>query len=80
MRDSTIYWHYVLLSGGTYKPEDIKDKSKVKLIFLTCGSKECPDGIKDAVSNLKTASFNAVPYISEGTEHEFQTWRRSFKE
>ena len=75
-----VFSHYALLSGGTYKPEDIKDKSKVKLIFLSCGSKERPDGIKTAVSTLKTAGFNAVSYISEGTGHEFQTWRRSFKE
>lgn len=75
-----IFSHYALLSGGTYKPEDIKDKSKVKLIFLSCGSKERPDGIKDAVSTLKNVGFNAVSYISENTGHEFQTWRRSFKE
>nr|WP_294923764.1 alpha/beta hydrolase-fold protein [uncultured Flavobacterium sp.] len=75
-----VFSHYALLSGGTYKPEDIKDKSKVKLIFLSCGSKERPDGVKTAVSALKTTGFNAVSYISEGTGHEFQTWRRSFKE
>jgi enterochelin esterase-like enzyme len=75
-----VFSHFALLSGGTYKPEDIKDKSKVKLIFLSCGSKERPDGIKTAVSFLKTAGFNAVSYISEGTGHEFQTWRRSFNE
>jgi len=38
-----VFSHYGLLSGGTYKPEDIKDKSKVKLIFLSCGSKERPE-------------------------------------
>jgi len=75
-----VFSHYALLSGGTYKPEDIKDKSKVKLVFLSCGSKERPDGIKTAVSELKKNGFNAVSYISEGTGHEFQTWRRSFKE
>ena len=75
-----VFSHYALLSGGTYKPEDIKDKSKVKLIFLSCGSKERPDAIKEATSNLKNAGFNAVSYISEGTAHEFQTWRRSFRE
>lgn len=72
-----VFSHYGLLSGGTYKPEDIKDKSKVKLIFLSCGSKERPDGVKSATEALKTAGFNAVSYISEGTAHEFQTWRRS---
>lgn len=72
-----VFSHYGLLSGGTYKPEDIKDRSKVKLIFLSCGSKERPDGVKSATEALKAAGFNAVSYISEGTAHEFQTWRRS---
>lgn len=75
-----VFSHYALMSGGTYAPEDIKDKSKVKLIFLSCGSKERPDGIKSAVEALKGAGFNAVSYISEGTAHEFQTWRRSLYE
>lgn len=77
MNKPDVFSYYALLSGGTYKPEDIKDKSKVKLIFLSCGSKERPDGIKSAVAELKEAGFNAVAYISEGTAHEFQTWRRS---
>jgi hypothetical protein len=72
-----VFSHYALLSGGTYKPEDIKDKSKIKLIFLSCGSKEKPDGVKNATVALNEAGFNAVSYISEGTAHEFQTWRRS---
>lgn len=75
-----VFSHYALLSGGTYKPEDIKDKSKVKLIFLSCGSKERPDAIKSATVALKEAGFNAVSYVSEGTAHEFQTWRRSLHE
>lgn len=75
-----VFSYYALLSGGTYKPEDIKDKSKVKLIFLSCGSKERPDGVKTATTALKDAGFNAVSYISEGTAHEFQTWRRSLYE
>ncbi len=72
-----VFSHYALLSGGTYKPEEIKDKSKVKLIFLSCGSKERPEGIKSATEALKGAGFNAVSYISEGTAHEFQSWRRA---
>lgn len=75
-----VFSHYALLSGGTYAPEDIKDKSKVKLVFLSCGSKERPDGVKSAAAALKEAGFNAVSYISEGTAHEFQTWRRSLHE
>jgi enterochelin esterase-like enzyme len=72
-----VFSYYALLSGGTYAPAEIKDKSKVKLIFLSCGSKERPDGIKNATSVLKEAGINAVSFISENTAHEFLTWRRS---
>lgn len=75
-----VFAYYGLLSGGTYAPDDIKDKSKVKLIFLSCGSKERPEGVKTAVTDLQQAGFNAVSYVSENTGHEFQTWRRSLKE
>jgi enterochelin esterase-like enzyme len=72
-----VFSHFGLLSGGTYAPADIKDKSKVKLIFLSCGSFENPDGVTKAAADLKDAGINAVSFISENTRHEFQTWRRS---
>jgi enterochelin esterase-like enzyme len=72
-----VFSHYALLSGGTYAPDDIKDKSKVKLIFLSCGSKEKPDRVKNAVVALKDSGINAVSFVSENTAHEFLTWRRS---
>lgn len=72
-----VFSHYGLLSGGTYAPTDITDKSKVKFIFLSAGSKERPDGVRNAAAALKEAGFNAMSYVSEGTAHEFQTWRRS---
>jgi len=75
-----VFSHYGLLSGGTYAPADIKDKSKVNLIFLSCGSFENPNGVKNAAAALKEAGINAVSYVSEGTRHEFQTWRRSLHE
>jgi len=75
-----VFSYYALLSGGIYSPEEIKDKSKVKLIFLSCGSKERPDGVKNAAAALKAAGYNAVSYISENTAHEFLTWRRSLHE
>jgi len=71
------FGHYGLLSGGVYTPEEIKDKNQVDYIFLSCGSKEGPDRIKAAADALKAAGFNAEGYISEGTAHEFLTWRRS---
>ncbi len=75
-----VFSHYALLSGGIYKPEEIKDKSKVKLIFTSCGSRENPDGVKKSIEDMKTAGFNAVSYVSDKTAHEFLTWRRSLKE
>ena len=75
-----VFSYYALLSGGIYSPEEIKDKSKVKLIFLSCGSKERPDGVKKATDALKAAGYNAVSYVSENTAHEFLTWRRSLHE
>ncbi|TDS14312.1 enterochelin esterase-like enzyme [Maribacter caenipelagi] len=74
-----VFSYYGLLSGGTYAPEDV-DKVDVKLIFLSCGSKERPEAIKAATEKLKEAGFPVASYISEGTAHEFQTWRRSLKE
>jgi enterochelin esterase-like enzyme len=75
-----VFSHYGLLSGGTYAPADIKDKSKVNLIFLSCGSFENATGVRNAATALKESGINAVSYISEKTRHEFQTWRRSLYE
>jgi hypothetical protein len=75
-----VFSYYGLLSGGTYAPEDIMNPDQVKVIFMSCGSKEFPDGILKATEELKAAGFNAVGYVSEGTAHEFLTWRRSLRE
>ena len=75
-----VFSRYALLSGGIYTPEQLKDSSKPALIFISAGSKENPDRVKNAVAALKDAGYNAVSYVSEGTAHEFQTWRRSLYE
>ena len=62
---------------GENKVQEIKDKKQVDYIFISCGSKEGPDRVRKAVEDLKAAGFNAESYISEGTAHEFLTWRRS---
>ena len=80
LRRPEVFAYYGLFSGGQYMPEDFptdKDKQKVKLIFESCGSKERPDGIRQSVEALKASGINAVGYVSEGTAHEFLTWRRS---
>jgi enterochelin esterase-like enzyme len=75
-----VFSYYALLSGGIYKSDEIKDKSKVKLVFISCGSRENPDMVKKSVDELKATGLNAVAYVSENTAHEFLTWRRSLYE
>ena len=77
LRRPEVFGSFGLLSGGQYEPSDIKDKKQVKLIFQSCGSKERPDAIRESTARLKEAGFNAHGYVSEGTAHEFLTWRRS---
>lgn len=76
LRRPEVFGYWGLLSGGQYAPEEIKDPKCVKYIFEGCGSKENPDGINKSVESLKAAGFNAEGLISEGTAHEFLTWRR----
>lgn len=72
-----VFSSYALFSGGVYNPEELKDHKNLKLVFLSSGSKERPDGVRNAAAALKEAGFNSVSYVSEGTAHEFHTWRRS---
>jgi enterochelin esterase-like enzyme len=57
-----VFSHYGLFSGGVYSPEDLKEQH---------------DGLKLVFISLRNEGYNAVSYISEGTAHEFHTWRRS---
>lgn len=73
-----VFSHYGLLSGGTYAPAELADhKSNLKLVFLSCGSRENPQRVKNAADALEQAGFKAVSYVSQNTAHEFLTWRRS---
>ena len=76
LRRPEVFGYWGLLSGGTYAPEEIKDPKCVKYIFEGCGDKENPDAINKSVEALKAAGFNAEGLVSEGTAHEFLTWRR----
>jgi enterochelin esterase-like enzyme len=75
-----VFSRYALLSGGIYTPEELQDSTRPALIFISAGSKENPGRVTSAVDALKKAGFNAAAYVSEGTAHEFQTWRRSLHE
>ena len=73
--------HIGLFSGGTIPPADITDKSKVKLVFMSYGSRERgSEGVKAAADALNQAGIKSVSYVSPLTAHEFQSWRRSLKE
>ena len=76
LRRPEVFGYWGLLSGGQYAPDEIKDPKVVKYIFEGCGDKENPDGINKSVADLKAAGYNAEGLISEGTAHEFLTWRR----
>ena len=76
-----VFGYWGLLSGGTYAPKDIEPlKQAPSYVFISCGSKENPEGVTKAVEALKAAGINAHSYVSEGTAHEFLTWRRSLRE
>ncbi len=75
-----LFSAYGLLSGGLYAPADLTGKTKPKLVFISCGSRERPDGVNQSVAELKAAGYKAVAYVSDKTGHEFQTWRRSLHE
>ncbi|MDD5992431.1 MAG: alpha/beta hydrolase-fold protein, partial [Prevotellaceae bacterium] len=76
-----VFGYWGLLSGGTYAPEDIASlKVSPSYIFISCGSKEYPESVTKAVEALKAAGYNAHGYVSEGTAHEFLSWRRSLRE
>jgi predicted alpha/beta superfamily hydrolase len=70
-----------LFSGGTIAPESITDKTRVKLVFMSYGSRERgADGVKAAADVLNQAGIRSVSYVSPLTAHEFQSWRRSLRE
>jgi enterochelin esterase family protein len=70
-----------IFSGGTIAPTDITDKSRVKLVFMSYGSRERgSDGVKAAADVLNQAGIKSVSYVSPLTAHEWQSWRRSLHE
>jgi enterochelin esterase family protein len=70
-----------LISGGTIAPAEISDKSKVKLVFMSYGSRERgSEGVNAAADVLNQAGIKSVSYVSPLTAHEWQSWRRSLHE
>ena len=77
---SDMFAYYGIFSGGTVSnPENIR-KDVVKYIFETCGELEYPERIKADTEKLNAMGIKASYYVSPGTAHEIQTWRRSLHE
>ena len=76
--------HIGMFSGGSIAVSEIKDmadfKKKVKLVFVSYGSRENGAAGKANVEELRNAGINAVFYESPQTAHEWLSWRRSLHE
>lgn len=74
-----VFGYWGLLSGGNYTPAELDGKMKPKYIFISYGAKETrgAESLPKVEADLKTAGYKVATYISPGTAHEFQTWRRS---
>ena len=77
-----VFSYWGLLSGGNYNPTELQGKTKPKFIFISYGSKETngANGLPKVEADLKAAGYNVTTYVSPGTAHEFQSWRRSLRE
>ncbi|MEW6158250.1 MAG: hypothetical protein AB1813_12500 [Verrucomicrobiota bacterium] len=83
--------HTGVFSGGGIAVTNITDmaafKEKVKLVFVSYGSRELGGDRtsrggdpKANTEALKVAGINAHFYLSLNTAHEWQSWRRSLRE
>jgi enterochelin esterase-like enzyme len=62
--------------GGAFAGDPAAFNAKVKLLFLGIGSAEGP-GAKNFSEALTKAGFHNVFFESQGTAHEWLTWRRT---
>lgn len=83
LANPTQFGYIGMFSGGTISPEDVQGaegfKETAKLVFMSCGSKENPR-VMEAAEALNKMGVKAAGYVSEGTAHEWHTWRRSLYE
>jgi len=80
-----------IFSGGTITVQDADDtagfRESNKLVFISFGSKELANrnpafggDPKQETEKLAASGINAHFYVSDGTAHEWQSWRRSLYE
>jgi enterochelin esterase-like enzyme len=83
-----VFSHVGMFSGGSISTDDLVNapgyKEKVKLVFISYGSRELENpragfggNPKENTNKLKEAGMNTHFYVSPQTAHEWQSWRRS---
>ena len=86
LANPTTFAYVGMFSGGTFNTDELKDaadfKKTNKVLFMSAGGKETrmaegDNSVGKAAENLKAMGINAHSYVSPGTAHEWQTWRRS---
>lgn len=86
-----VFSHVGMFSGGSISVEDVEKapgfKEKVKLVFISYGSREIENprpgpwgNPKENTEKLKAAGMNTHFYVSPQTAHEWQSWRRGLHE
>ena len=86
-----VFSHVGMFSGGSITMDDVNNsqgfKEKIKLLFISYGSKELENGKTRFGNNpqadtqeLKNSGMKTHFYISPQTAHEWQSWRRSLHE
>ena len=86
-----VFSYVGLFSGGSISMDDVNKspgfKEKVKLLFISYGSRELENGKtrfggdpKADADALKNLGMNTHYYVSPLTAHEWQSWRRSLNE
>ena len=86
LANPTTFAYVGMFSGGTFNTDELKDaadfKNTNKVLFMSAGGRETrmAEGeysVGKAADDLKAIGINAYSYVSPGTAHEWQTWRRS---
>ncbi len=86
LANPTTFAYVGMFSGGTFNTDELKDaadfKKTNKVLFMSAGGRETrmaegENSVGNAAENLKAIGINAHSYVSPGTAHEWQTWRRS---
>ncbi len=79
-----LFSHIGIFSGGVVTPAEAGDpatfNSKVKVLFISLGSKENPANARANHDALTAAGIKNYYYEAPGTAHEWHTWRKSLHE